>query len=390
MEQRSLRVVETNKTFFAKITNTISKILIPTRIGINGIMISMKRNSLLKAYQAYNLEQANEKKELLAQKYEDAYALYLEAIDKHIMDSVYKKVKNGTATEFEKDALSKYYLIISLKDKHYIEYKYKKQEYLLRIDYESVKTIKKENIVKKYSELYISKMNSLYKGLLKCYSVELADGVAINNNVYDKIFNSLETYVTEVLAINLSNLSDNKELLEEYEKYEQKTVGKLDERDKIMQKVALIGISRHIFTHSFPLVATEKCYIELMKTVRDLIVKQKNALKRDKLYRTLYEIIEEYSLKLLSTKIYWDKPEEKEEYKKFWEEYKIADDERKEILVLKYELKKLNKEEKQNKAIIKLHKEKLVKLGAMKELKDTAKTDKKYISKKIIAKCRKE
>ena len=54
MEQRSLRVVETNKTFFAKITNTISKILIPTRIGINGIMISMKRNSLIKAYQTYN------------------------------------------------------------------------------------------------------------------------------------------------------------------------------------------------------------------------------------------------------------------------------------------------------------------------------------------------
>lgn len=390
MEQRSLRVVETNKTFFAKISNTISKILIPTRIGINGIMISMKRNSLIKAYQAYNLETVSDKKELLAQKYEDAYALYLEAIDKHIMDSVYKKVKNGTATEFEKNALSKYYLIISLKDKHYIEYKYKKQEYLLRIDFESVKTIRKEHIVQKYNELYVSKMNSLYKGLLKCYSVELADGVAINNDVYDKIFNSLETYVTEVLPINLPNLSDNKELIEEYEKYEQKTVGKLDERDKIMQKVALIGISRHIFTHSFPLVATEKCYIELIKMVRELIVKQKNALKRDKLYKTLYEVIEEYNLKLLSTKIYWDKPEEKEEYKKFWEKYKEANNEQKEILVLKYEVKKLNKNEAKHKAIIKLHKEKLVKLGAMKELKDTCTTHEKYISKKIIAKCRKD
>ncbi len=390
MEQRSLRVVETNKTFFAKITNTISKILIPTRIGINGIMISMKRNSLIKAYQAYNSEQSSEKKELLAQKYEDAYALYLESIDKHIMDSVYKKVKNGTATEFEKDALSKYYLIISLKDKHYIEYKYKKQEYLLRIDYESVKTIKKESIVQKYNELYVSKMNSLYKGLLKCYSVELADGVVINNNVYDKIFNSLETYVSEILPINLPNIADNKELIEEYEKYEQKTVGKLDERDKIMQKVALIGISRHIFTHSFPLVATEKCYVELIKAVRELIIKQKNKLKRDKLYRTLYDVIEEYNLKLLSTKIYWDKPEEKEEYKKFWNEYKSANNEQKEILVLKYEVKKLNKNEAKHKAIIKLHKEKLVKLGVMKELKDTCKTHEKYTNKKIIAKCRKD
>ena len=88
----------------------------------------------------------------------------------------------------------------------------------------------------------------------------------------------------------------------------------------------------------------------------------KNALKRDKLYKTLYEVIEEYNLKLLCTKIYWDKPEEKEEYKKFWEQYKIANNEQKEILVLKYEVKKLNKNETKHKAIIKLHKEKLVKL----------------------------
>lgn len=390
MEQRSLRVVETNKTFFSKITNTLSKILIPTRIGINGIMISMKRNALLKAYQSYTEEQNSDKKELLAQKYEDAYALYLEAIDKHIMDSVYKKVKNGTATEFEKDALSRYYLIISLKDKNYIEYKYRKQEYLLRIDYESVKTIKKEAIVKKYNELYVSKMNSLYKGLLKCYSVELADGVVINTNVYDKIFSSLESYVSEVLPINLQSLNDNKELAEEYEKYEQKTVGKLDERDRIMQKLALLGISRYIFTHSFPLVATEKCYIEIIKEVRDLIVKQRNKIKREKMYKILYNVVEEYNIKLLSTKIYWDKPEEKEEYKKFWDEYKIADNEQKEILVLKYEVKKLNKNEEKHKAIIKLHKEKLVQLGAMRNLKDTCKTHNKYISKKIIAKCRKE
>ena len=48
MEQRSLRVVETDKTFFSKLSSTISKILIPTRVGLNGVMISIKRNSLIK------------------------------------------------------------------------------------------------------------------------------------------------------------------------------------------------------------------------------------------------------------------------------------------------------------------------------------------------------
>ena len=87
MEQRSLRVVETDKTFFSKISSTISKILIPTRVGLNGVMISIKRNSLIKAYNSY-LENNNEE---ALKKYEDSYALYLEAIDKYIMDSLYKK-----------------------------------------------------------------------------------------------------------------------------------------------------------------------------------------------------------------------------------------------------------------------------------------------------------
>ena len=36
----------------------------------------------------------------------------------------------------------------------------------------------------------------------------------------------------------------------------------------------------------------------------------------------LLNIIEEYNVNLLSTKIYWDKPKDRETYKKFWEEYK--------------------------------------------------------------------
>ena len=53
MEERSLRVLPSEKTFFTKITSTISKLLVPTKVGINGIMITMKRSSLLKAYENY-------------------------------------------------------------------------------------------------------------------------------------------------------------------------------------------------------------------------------------------------------------------------------------------------------------------------------------------------
>lgn len=386
MEQRSLRVVETNKTFFSKITNTLSKIIVPTRLGINGMMISFKRNNLIKAYNAYLLAQGTndaDKTELAAQKYEDSYSLYLEVIDKNIMDSVYKKVKNGIATEFEKEALSKYYLIVSLKNEHYLEYKYKKQEYLLKIDYETASNIKKEKTLNEYKAFYTSKMDSLYKGLLKNYSVELADNV--NNNTssektYNKIFQTLENYVTEILPVKISIEKDNKKIVEEYEKYEQTTVGKLDERDKIMQKLLLLGISRQFFTHSLPLVATEKCYISIIKNARELILKSKNEIKKDKAYNTLLTVIEEYNIKLLSTKVYWDKSNEREEYKVFWNKYKQIDNleneeekaKEKQILFLKADLKKVYSKEKKYKAIIEEYKKRLLSLGAIREIKGVA------------------
>lgn len=95
MEERSIRVY-TDKTFFTKLTSTISKLLIPTKIGINSMLISMKRNNVLKAYEAVTQSEKEDsnQKEIMQKKLEDTFSLYLEAIDKYIMDSIYKKVKN--------------------------------------------------------------------------------------------------------------------------------------------------------------------------------------------------------------------------------------------------------------------------------------------------------
>ena len=104
MEERSLRVYA-DKTFFTRITNTLTKMFIPTKIGVNNMLISMKRNNILKNYEAFkNAEE--EKKEAIENKYEESYSLYLEAIDKYVMDSIYKKVKSEavkTYTTFRSD-----------------------------------------------------------------------------------------------------------------------------------------------------------------------------------------------------------------------------------------------------------------------------------------------
>ena len=389
MEQRSLRVLDTNKTFFSKITNTITKILIPTKVSINGMMISIKRNNLIKAYSNYTLaveENDIDKKETMLKKYEEAYSLYLEAIDKYIMDSVYKKVKNGTASEFEKNALSKYYMVVSLKQNQYLEYKYRKQEYLIRIDYESVVNFSKESVKEKYNKFYVAKMDSIYKGILKNYSVQLADTLSSKveeiENIYNKIFKSLEEYISDILPIKLEIKKSNeyKGIMADYEKYETMQVGKLDERDIIRKKLVLLGISRQLFTHSLPLIVAEQCYIKLLKDTRNLIVQEKN-IKREKTFDLLIELIEDYNIRLLSTKVYWDKLEEREEYKKFWSQYneiqKIKEPEenkkQKQILFLKNDLKKLSNTKKYSK-IIKVIKEKLVELGAIRQIKNNCKT----------------
>lgn len=394
MEQRSLRVVSTNKNFFTKLTNTISRLLIPTKLGINGLMISIKRSSLVKAFEAFKNETKDEaKKENLSKKYEDAYTLYLEAIDKYIMDSIYKKVKNGTATEFEKDALSNYYEVIHLKQTEYLEYKYKKQQYLLQLDYQTLKS-EENKILPRYERFYSVKIEQLYKGVLKHYSIQLADNLTYQdkNIIYDKIFDLLEDYITEVLPLKLKLDDSNmyKNIISQYEKFDRFTVGKLDVKDTIEKRMILLGISRQLFTHSLPLVVAEQCYVKILKDLRQIIVTTTIASKKEAAYKLLIELIEDYNIRLLSTKIYWDKPADREEYKLFWNEYKKLQkgkedniekyEKQKEILFVKADLKKLQAAKRDYSKIIDFYKSKLVELGVMKELKNKCRTSKKIYS----------
>lgn len=394
MEQRSLRVVSTNKNFFTKLTNTISRLLIPTKLGINGIMISIKRSSLVKAFEAYKNETKDEaKKEILSKKYEDAYTLYLEAIDKYIMDSIYKKVKNSTATEFEKDALSNYYEVIHLKQTEYLEYKYKKQQYLLQLDYQTLKS-EENKIIPRYERFYSVKIEQLYKGVLKHYSIQLADNLTYQdkNIIYDKIFDLLEDYITEVLPLKLKLDDSNmyKNIISQYEKFDRFTVGKLDIKDTVEKRMILLGISRQLFTHSLPLVVAEQCYVKILKDLRQIIITTKIASKKEAAYKLLIELIEDYNIRLLSTKIYWDKPSDREEYKLFWNEYKKLQkskeediekyEKQKEVLFIKADLKKLQAARRDYSKIVDFYKAKLVELGAMREIKNKCKTSEKIYS----------
>ncbi len=391
MEERSLRVVGTDKTFFNKLTNTLNKLLIPTQIGINGMRIAMKRNALIKAFEISEEEDDASKKEIADKKYEEAYTAYLEALDKYVLDTIYKKVKNDTATKLESMALSQYYGIVQLKQNEFVEYKYRKQKYLLELDKETVTNSGKTKAIEKYQKFYISKQDTLYKGILKNYSIKLAD----NTNVYDstkewiyiKIFDTLEDYIKNILPLKINDPKLEK-VVKEYEKYEKFSVGKLDARDNIEKNMILLGISRNLFTHSLPLVVAEQCYMKLLKDARCLVQDTKIAAKREKAYTMLLNLIEDYNIRLLATKVYWDNPKDREEFKSFYDKYKIIEKlketdfieyvKQKEILFMREDIRKIGEEKTDYSRLIKYYKRKLVDYGVMKEIKECKTENKNF------------
>ena len=385
IEEKSLRVYDTKKTFFSKIGVTFSKIFSPTKKGFNSLLIGMKRSAMIKNFK--NVQKAeDEKKAKLQEKFEESYSLYLEAIDQLIINTIYQKVKDGTASDFEKNALSKYYNVIHIKENDEIEYKYKKQQYLLDIDYNSLKEQHKEKTINELDEIYLFEMEQIYKGLLKRYSIQLSENLnpKEKESVYSKIFDTLDEYVIDIVPMKKYEDSD---LVEQFDRLSEFEVGKLDQVDIIRKRMILIGISRKIFVHSLPLVVAERCYKKLLKDTRALIVDTKIARKRENAFQLLMELIDEYNDRLLSVKIYWDKPEDKREFKQFDEQRKILKSEKdklpthiydvkKQILYIRSDMQALEKFGDKYYRILKYYRSRLVNLGDMRVLQNKCKSGK--------------
>ena len=185
------------------------------------------------------------------------------------------------------------------------------------------------------------------------------------------------------------------DIIDDYEKFEAYTVGKLDTRDNIEKNMILLGISRKLFTHSVPLVVAEQCYEKLLKDARILVQDTKIATKRERAYSMLINLIEDYNIKLLSTKVYWDTQKAKDEYKTFWNRYKeisklketnfIEYVKQKEILFIKNDMKKLKQGKTDYSKILTYYKRKLVDYGAMKQIKNSFQSKGKYIKVKEVA-----
>lgn len=388
--EKSLRIYDTKRTFFSKLSSTFTKFLTPTKTGINNLLINMKRTSVIKAYTQSSNCKDDEKKDIFDRKFEESYVLYLESVDQLVMDTIYKKVKNNTASEFEKDALSKYYNVIHLKENDEMEYKFRKQKYLLELDNNNVKEYGRKKLVENYKSFYLYQMEQIFKRLLKHYSMKLSERLSEmqKEEVYDKIFDTLEDYITNILP--LKEMTDE-EIIKQASLFETYEVGKLDQVDILDKRMILLGISRKIFIHSLPLVVAEKCYVKLLKDTRNLIVDTKISRKREAAYQLLLRMFEQYNEKLLAVKIYWNNPEEKNYYANFQKECKKVElireqglekyNIKKQILYIREDMKKLEKYNDKYYRILQFYRGRLVNLGDMRELKNSCTTGKyNYVS----------
>ena len=356
MEQaksKTLKIITTNTNFIGRVATTIRNILVPTKIGMNSFLISMKRRAYIKADRL--LERIKEvpsktQREEAERKYNIAYEEYLEAVDKYIMDSIYAKVRTDKASKVEKKALADYYKINTNKSEQYEEYKNKKQLFLLSLDYKVLKSSGKR-IDDKYEELYAEKQTKIYRNLLKNYSVRLADNRLISsekkNTIYMEIFRSLSEYVKEILPLEMKHSKVNKysKIQPEIDKYNS-YLGKLDEKDNLERTIILLNLSRTLFTHSLPMPVIEECFDKLLRDTRTLLMNTANG-KKDKVFGMIRTIIVELHQNVLGTKIYWENKEEKKAQTEFWKKYQEATtEEEKNIQIAIKEIKDLTKDKK--------------------------------------------
>jgi len=278
-------------------------------------------------------------------------------------------------------------MIIHVKESNYMEYKYKKQKFLIDLDYENVKETGKAKLINKYDDFYFEKIESLYKNIIKQYSIKLAENLTEKekNEVYEKIFETLDEYVIKILPEKIKR-EPAKELYidvkAEYENYKKYSNNKLAQNDIIQKNTILLGISRKLFTHSLPLTIAEKCYVKLIKDARDLIIDTRLQKKKEKAYEQLLNLIDEFNLKILSTKVYWDNNDQKQAYREFWKKYqeidKIEDNSEKErkreILFIRSDLAQVRQNENKYEKLINFYKSRLVELKNMKRLNPKATT----------------
>ncbi|MDD4067041.1 MAG: hypothetical protein PHH22_03610 [Clostridia bacterium] len=354
-------VVSENNNLFEKAIKNLQKVRFLSNKSFVNLVVKVRRRKLALIYEKYiNLSVITDssKKESIDNKYNKIYESYLQTLNKYIVDNVYPRVIEGKASYDENKLIEEYLKINVLKKSNHVEYKYKRQRFLLNLDLGSVIKLEDLYIIEMFKRMYVEKMDIVYRAIIKNCAIKLVED-SKNEKIYKNIFNELEEYLTQILKFKIEldyeKKNDYKIMLQtskSLEKYKFETEN-TDKLKFIEKNMMILNISRNLFEYSLPIIAAEQCYIKLIKDVRKYIVETDSFNKKNEAYDLLITLIESYNIQLLAKKVYWNDCRIREEYDKFWKQYqRIAKLEnieyeeykrQKESLFIYYDLKILNR-----------------------------------------------
>ena len=205
------------------------------------------------------------------------------------------------------------------------------------------------------------------------YFQEIDVVLAYRLYVFGEIFDiGNQSYQNVFFAIDFDEESSNYKI----------TQKKLDIEQSEYEQIAKSGAQKYLITDNYNGEFLQEDISDNLVVKRYFdYYKMLMITNPEKAYSLLITLIEEYNVKLQSTKVYWEKPAEREAYKDFYKQYQaiqkgkeknyIEYSKDKQVLFLRNDLKKLRKEPNRYYKIIQFYCAKLVELDAMKNLKNS-------------------
>lgn len=390
MPELQLKVVKnTGDGIWGKALSNLNKVLYSSGGGLYNIVISAKRNSLLRVSANYEelSKISNEKKRnSIAEKYEKTYESYLGLIERFITDTVYNRVQKRIGTIRENKLISEYYEMNSLKGSEYCEYKYKRQIMFLQMEWEIISTSKSSYFAEKYKKFYANVTDQLYRGLMKHYSVKLTNKAEDKSAIFSKIYNLIDGYIKYVLPY-LPTTEGRERAIESYKN----CIEKIDlyakkEINSLKRDLYLLEFGTALFAYCLPILATEECYMDMLERGRRSLPNIYITADKFEMYNLILDVIESYANNVWSQRTIWENDEEKQEFDEFWAKFseykKLARidlneyTKLREILFITNELKQLKKINKDGKAYTELrayYRERMKALGGLRKFKNSYK-----------------
>jgi len=389
MAEKELRLTKrVDQTIWGRFISTMGRVFYSSNFSIYNLIVSIKRNAILKEFPIYeksNLIADATKRDKAIERYQKAYSEYIDALEKYVKENVYAKVKNGTSTLEEQKIMTDLYGITTVKGTDHVDYKNKLHILLLNMDWSNVVAIKNDEYVKKYKAFYLYNIEELYRASMRHNAVLLANIKYDSKDVYSSIYKIIDTYVKDVLPISDEQSPNNIEIINQYKKH----IASIDnyegkKRNEYVKALLLLGFSGKLFKFSFPNVAREQCYIDIIKSLRVQLTNEYLDADKFATYGVLLDSIEEYVENILLIKTTWINPKEQLAFEKFNKKWEILKKlakvdfesfkKQREVLFIKYDLFVMDRSNIKLPEVRAYYKERMVILHALREIKNKVAT----------------